>query len=126
MVKGIQVLGIIVGIYLFFQTIMYLKRRPYSIKRIIPYIMLWISLIIIFINPSLAEITYPILMTQDKMTTAYVISTLLIFIMYSELWYKIMKIEKKTNDLIQFMSIHNYFNSDDLIRSILKEDNMND
>jgi len=118
MIKGIQIAGIFVGLYLIGQTLLSLKRGKYGIKRSFFWVLLWSFMILLFLNPSLVLLIHPILTMQNIVMSISIMSILLIFIFIAHLYQQIADIEKKVTVLVQNLAIHNYIKE-----SFTKEDN---
>ena len=109
MIKGIQVLGMLVGIYLLFQTLYNYRTGNYGKFRMFFFIILWSTMIVLFLNPMLFTLALPFLTTQDMLMSVIVIGLLVSFLLISHLSYQISTIEKKLTDLVQNIAITNYF-----------------
>lgn len=108
--KGIQIIGIIVGIYLVARTYLNYQNGSNSVKRTLFWLALWSIMIIVFIDPSLSELALPVLSTQDAMISAMILSILTIFVLIVHMWQHISKIEKMIIDLTQNIAITDYVN----------------
>ena len=108
--KGIQIIGIIVGIYLVVRTYLSYRNGSNSIKRTLLWMALWFIMIIVFIDPSLSELALPVLSTQDAMISAMILAILTIFVLIVHIWQHISKIERMIVDLTQNIAITDYMN----------------
>ena len=119
MIKGIQIIGIIVGLYLVFQTLSNYKRGNYGMRRTTIQVFIWSSMIILFLNPSLALLILPILTTQDMIMSVTIIGLLLSFLLITYLSQQISELNRKITDLVQNLALNDYIN-------LIKKNNNND
>lgn len=108
--KGIQIIGIIVGIYLAARTYLNYKKGINNLKRTIFWLALWSTMIIVFIDPSLSELALPVLSTQDAMISAMILAILTVFVLIMHMWQHISKIEQMMVDLTQNIAVTEYMN----------------
>lgn len=108
MVKGIQVIGMIVGLYLIAQTYRNYRKGSNSIQRTIFWLVLWSIMTLLFSNPSLSEFALPILSTQDALVSVIVLGMLLIFILITHIWQHINRMEQQFVELAQNLAINDY------------------
>jgi hypothetical protein len=110
MIKGIQIVGIVVGLYLIAQTYRNYKNGSNNGKRAILWLLLWSAMIILFSNPSLMEFALPILTTRDTIMSILVLGILLSFVLIVQLWQYTYRIEKRIITLTQNLAITDYVN----------------
>ena len=110
MVKGIQIIGIVVGLYLIAQTYRNYSNGSNNGKRTILWLLLWSTMILLFSNPSLMEFALPILTTRDTIMSILVLGILLILILIVHLWQHTYKVEKQIITLTQNLAITDYIN----------------
>jgi hypothetical protein len=108
MVKGIQVIGMVVGLYLIAQTYRNYRKGSNSIQRTIFWLVLWSIMTLLFSNPSLSEFALPILSTQDALVSVIVLGMLLIFILITHIWQHINRMEQQFVELAQNLAINDY------------------
>jgi len=108
MVKGIQIIGMIVGLYLIVQTYRNYRKGTNSIQRTIFWLILWSTMTLLFSNPSLSEFALPILSTQDALVSVIVLGMLLIFILITHIWQHISKMEQQFVELTQNIALNDY------------------
>ena len=108
MVKGIQIVGMVVGLYLIVQTYRNYRKGLNSIRRTIFWLILWSIMTLLFSNPSLSEFALPILSTQDALVSVIVLGMLLIFVLITHIWQHINKIEQQFVELTQNLAINDY------------------
>lgn len=106
--KGIQMLGILVSVYLFAQTLMQYKRGNYSARRTIFWLSLWMLISVLFAFPSLTILILPILTTQDAMMTTWVIGLVIGYVLIYQTYQRVIVAERKLTELVQSIAIHNY------------------
>lgn len=112
MIKGIQVLGILVGLYLVSQTLLNYRRGNYGIRRTVFMVVLWSVMVVLFFNPSLMLLALPLLSTQDTIMSVLVIGVLGAFVLIAQVWQAVAKIERKLTELVQNLAIHDYLKDD--------------
>lgn len=110
MIKGIQIVGMVVGLYLIAQTYRNYKNGSNNVQRTILWLLLWSAMIILFSNPSLMEFALPILTTQDTIMSILVLGILLSFVLIVQLWQYTYRIEKRIITLTQNLAITDYVN----------------
>lgn len=108
MIKGIQVLGILVSIYLMAKTVVQYKKRNYSPKRTAFWLSLWVVMAILFAFPSLTLLALPILTTQDAMLTVVVVGLMVTFILIYQTYQQVTSLERKLTELVQNIAIDNH------------------
>ncbi|MFX0205630.1 MAG: DUF2304 family protein [Candidatus Hodarchaeota archaeon] len=108
MVKGIQVIGMVVGLYLIVQTYRNYRKGSNNIRRTIFWLILWSTMTVLFSNPSLSEFALPILSTQDALVSVIVLGMLLIFILITHIWQHINRMEQQFVELAQNLAINDY------------------
>jgi hypothetical protein len=108
-VKGIQIIGVSVGIYLILQVYINYKKNNYSTRRTVFMLSIWGILIVLFLNPSIMIYALPILSTEDFIMSVLVLSFLFIFLMLNDINNRIMENEKKVTELVQKLAIEDYF-----------------
>ena len=120
MVKGIQILGMVVGLYLIMQTLLNFRNGNYGFKRTIFWMFLWSVMFVLFFNPSLAVLALPILTTQDMIMSVLVVSVLTLFIFLTHMNQQIAKFGRELTELVQNLAIQNYLNKS--LVTVSKED----
>jgi hypothetical protein len=106
--KGIQVLGILVSLYLIGQTLMQYKKRNYRARRAVFWLSLWVLIGVLFAFPSLMFLVLPILTTQDAMMTTWVIGLVVGYVLIYQIYQRVVVVERKFTELVQNIAIHNY------------------
>ena len=107
--KGIQIVGVSVGIYLILQVYINYRKNNYSTKRTLLMSFTWGVLIVLFLNPSIMIYALPLLSTEDFIMSVLVLSFLFIFIMFNDINNRIIENEKKVTELVQKLAIEDYF-----------------
>ena len=108
MVKGIQIIGMVVGLYLIAQTYRNYRNGSNNIRRTIFWLILWSVMTLLFSNPSLSALTLPILSTQDALISVIVLGILVSFILITQMWQHINHIEKQLVELAQNIAVADY------------------
>jgi len=106
--KGIQLVGIIVALYLLVQIYINYRRKNYSFRRALFFSLLWIVVLLLFAYPPLAELALPFLSTKDVIMSVLVIGIIILFLLISEIYQQIGKIEKRVEILVQNLAIEDY------------------
>jgi hypothetical protein len=112
MIKGIQILGMLVGFYLAAQSILNYRLGNYGSKRTLFLVGVWSVMIVLFFNPSLSLMILPILTTKDMIMTVLVLGILFSFILITQLYQQISIINKKLTQLAQSYAINEYIEND--------------
>ena len=108
MIKGIQVLGILVGAYLILQTLIQYKRGNYGVKKTAFWLSLWASVAILFAVPSLTMLALPILAMENTVLTVLVLGLIGVYALVYETYQQATRTERKLTELVQNIAIHNY------------------
>ena len=108
MIKGIQVLGMLVSVYLIVQTVVQYRRGNNGIKRTALWLTLWMLMAILFAFPSLTILALPILAMQDAMLTVVVVGLIVSYVLVYQMYQQAARTERKLTELAQNMAIHNY------------------
>lgn len=106
--KGIQILGIIISAYLIIQTLIQYKRKSYSLKKMISWIILWVLIGTLFTYPPLVELVLPIFAMKDAMLATMVVGLIVAYFLVYHTYQQVTKIEMKLTELVQNVAIHNY------------------
>ena len=110
MIKGIQVLGMLVSVYLIIQTVLQYRRGNHGIKRTAFWLNLWALMAILFAFPSLTILALPILTMQDAMLAILVVGLIAAYVLVYQMYQQTEKTERKLAELAQNIAIHNYVN----------------
>jgi len=110
MIKGIQMLGMLVGFYLILQTLLNFYYKRYRVARTLMMTVVWSVMVVLFFNPSLAELVLPILTTQDVIMSVLVIGLLGSLILIANVWQNVAKMEQKFTELVQNLALNDYVN----------------
>lgn len=108
MIKGIQILGMLVGLYLVAQTLLNFRRGNYGVRRTVFWVVLWSVMVALFFNPSLAGLALPLLTTQDVIMSVLVMSVLAAFVFITHLYQQMARVERAMTELVQNLAIHDY------------------
>jgi hypothetical protein len=108
MVKGIQVLGVLVSVYLIGQTLMQYRKKNYGARRAAFWLSLWVLIGVLFAFPSLTILVLPILTTQDAMMTTWVIGLIVVFVLVFHAYQQVTCVERKLTELVQNLAIRDY------------------
>jgi len=119
MIKGIQVIGMLVGFFLVLQALISYRRGNFGIRRTLVLVFLWSVMIVLFLNPSFAIYALPILTTQDVIMSVTVMGLLFSFIFITHLFQQLSNLDRKFTELVQNLALTDY------IKKIVK-DNVND
>lgn len=120
MIKGIQVLGLLVSVYLIIQTVLHYKRGNNGIKRTALWLNLWALMAILFAFPSLTILALPILTMQDAMLAVLVVGLIVAYVLVYQMYQQTERTEKKLTELTQNIAIHDY------VREATKNPNENE
>ena len=108
MMKGIQILGILVGLYLLGQTVLNYRKGNYGLRRALAFSTLWIIVTFLFAHTHIALLALPILTTQDMVMSVLVVGIMVVFVLISNLYQQVGKIERRLTELVQNLAIHDY------------------
>lgn len=108
MIKGIQVLGILVSVYLIVQTVVQYRKGNNGVKRTAFWLSLWMLMAILFTFPSLTILALPILTMQDAMLTVLVVGLIVSYVLVYQMYQQAARTERKLTELAQNTAIHDY------------------
>ena len=108
MIRGIQVIGILVGLYLIAQTILNFRRGNYDARRAAFWLILWTLMVALFFNPSLMALAMPILTTRDTIMSLLVMGLTGTFVLIAQIYQKMAGLDRKLTRLVQNLAIHDY------------------
>jgi len=108
MIRGIQVLGILISVYLIAQTLSQYKKGNYRAKRTALWLSLWTLMAILFAFPSLTTLALPVLMMQDAMLTVMIVGLMIAYVLVYQMYQQAARTERKLTELAQNIAIHNY------------------
>lgn len=108
MIRGIQVLGMLVSVYLMVQTVFQYKRGNYGVKRAALWSSMWALMALFFAFPSLTILALPVLAMEDAMLTVLVVGLLVSYVLVYQTYQQATKTERKLTELAQNVAIHNY------------------
>jgi len=114
MIKGIQVVGILVSVYLVLDVYKNYRQGNYGLRKTLFLILLWSGVGILFINTSLMNLVLPILMTENIIFTVLVMGELVIFLFISNLNQQISRVEKKMEIMVQNIAVDDFISNYDL------------
>lgn len=108
MIKGIQFLGIIVGLYLLLKTVSSFRKGYISTSKTLILVSLWIGMILLFYETTLMRYILPVLATEDAVLSVLVLGVLVNFILFIQLLQESNKLEHKFTRLVQNIAINEY------------------
>lgn len=108
MIKGIQVLGILVSAYLIAQTILQYRKGNNGVKRTAFWLSLWSVMAILFAFPSLTVLILPILTMKDAMLSVVVVGLTVAYVLVYQMYQQTARTERRLTELAQNMAIHDY------------------
>ena len=108
MVKGIQILGILTGLYLIASTIYAYRRGESSLRKTIFWGLVWASMTALFYNTKLVSVIMPVLTTQDAIMTVLVLGILTSFLYINQVNRQIAHLDSKFTELAQNLALENY------------------
>jgi len=108
MVKGIQVIGMLVMIYLILNALRQYRLRNYSLKQTCFWLILWVLVGVLFAFPPLAELALPVFAMQDMILTVLVVGLIVVFVLVYHAYQQVAKVERKLMELVQNLAIHDY------------------
>lgn len=110
MIKGIQIIGLLVGLYLLARTLVDYRRGNYGVKKTVFWLALWASITVLFVHPSLAQLALPVLKTEDVIMSVLVLGLVTAFVIIFEVHRQVAKISAKFTKLVQNIAVHDYIN----------------
>jgi hypothetical protein len=106
--KGIQVIGILVAMYLILQTLIQYKKGNYGLKRTCFWLALWGLIGSLFAFPSLVGLTLPFFAMQDMVLTTLVVGVIVVFVLVYHTYQQVTRVERKLTELVQNIAIQDY------------------
>ena len=120
MIKGIQIIGILVGLYLIAQTLINYKQGNYGPRKTIFWIALWSTMAALFLKTDIMRFLLPILTTEDAIMSVLVMGVLTSLILISQQYQQAARIERRLTELIQNLAIRDYI--EETSHALRKED----
>jgi len=108
MIRGIQVLGVLVSAYLIFQTLMQWKKGNYGAKKTALWLSLWAVVAILFAFPSLTTLALPILRMENTVLMVLVVGLIVAYALVYETYQQASRTERKLTELTQNIAIQDY------------------
>lgn len=108
MIKGIQILGIMIGLYLLASTLYAHKKGEMGIRRTVFWSLVWTGMTALFYNTQLVSVIMPVLTTQDSIMTALVGGILTAFLYINQVNRQLAQLDKKVTTLTQNLALENY------------------
>ena len=108
MLKGIQIVGLVVGLYLVFTTFRAYQLRRMKTPQAFIYMIIWSIMIVLFLDTGLVGLALPILDMQEAMLAVTVIGVLTSFILVAQLFQQISQVDRKLTELVQNLAIKDY------------------
>ena len=112
MIKGIQVVGILVSLFLLAQAVLNYRRGNYSWRRAVFFSGLWVLVAFLFVYPGSVQFVMPILTTQDMIASVLVVGMIVVFALISELYQQVGRVERKLAELVQNLAIRDYLSGE--------------
>jgi len=108
MIRGIQVLGALIGVYLILQTVVQWKRGNYGAKKTALWLSLWTLVLVLFAFPSLTTLALPFLVMENAILMVLVVGLVVAYVIAYETYQQATKTERKLTELAQNIALHNY------------------
>lgn len=108
MIRGIQVLGILVSAYLIIQTVIQYRRGNSSVKKTALWLSLWTTVAFLFAVPSTTTFALSILSMENTVLAVLVVGLILAYAIVYETYQQATRTERKLTELAQNIAIHNY------------------
>ena len=108
MIRGIQVLGMLVSAYLIIQTVIQYRRGNYTIKKTALWLSLWTTVAILFAVPSTSTFALSILSMENTVLAVLVVGLVVAYAIVYETYQQATRTERKLTELAQNLAIHNY------------------
>jgi hypothetical protein len=105
MIKGLQIIGMLVGALLLSYTLYNYYKNKYSFKRTFFFSTFLIVMLVLFFNPSLLTIILPYLSTESYVISIIVISIIFIYVSLFYIYNQMQKIEKSISIIVQNMAL---------------------
>lgn len=108
MIKGIQIVGILVGLYLLLSTLNNYRKGESNIERTAFWGLVWSVMTIFFANTQIVTIIMPILSTEDAIMTVMVLGILVSFLFINQVYMRVIDLDKKITTLSQNIAINDF------------------
>ena len=104
----IQIIGLIIGLYLLYNSYRSFKGKKEDINSFVLWTVLGVSITIISIDLRTLEVISNLLRMEQRAYTIFTISNLLLFVMVFKLYARIKDLEENISILNEEVSISNY------------------
>jgi hypothetical protein len=106
--KGIQVVGVLVGLYLAGLGVAGFARGGYSWRRTGFWVIFGSMVSILFIDPVLASFALPFLTTQDTITTVLTVGILIAFSLIAQLYRQLSERDRQLTRFVQEVAVRGF------------------
>ena len=107
MIRGIQVLGVLVSAYLIIHTLIQWKRGQ-GFRKTGLWLGLWVSVGILFAFPSLTTLALPVLAMENTALMVVVVGLIIAYALAYESYQQATRTERKLTELVQNIGLRNY------------------
>jgi len=106
--KGIQVVGVLVGLYLAGLGVAGFARGDYSWRRAGFWVVFGSMVSILFLDPALASFALPFFTTQDTITTVLTVGILIAFSLIAQLYHQLSERDRRLTRLVQEVAVRGF------------------
>ncbi len=106
--KGIQVVGVLVGLYLAGLGVAGFAGGSYGWRRAGFWVVFGSTVSILFLNPSLAIFALPFFTTQDTITTVLTVGILIAFSLIAQLYRQLSERDRRLTRLVQEVAVGDF------------------
>jgi hypothetical protein len=109
--KGIQVVGVLVGLYLAGLGVAGFAGGGYGWRRAGFWVVFGSTVSILFLDPALVSFALPFFTTQDTITTVLTVGILISFFLIARLQRQIVDRDRRLAKLVQRLTLRDYLTS---------------
>jgi len=109
--KGIQVVGVLVGLYLAGLGVAGFVGGGYGWRRAGFWVVFGSTVSVLFLDPALASFALPFFTTQDTITTVLTVGILISFFLIARLQRQIVDRDRRLAKLVQSLALRDYLTS---------------
>jgi hypothetical protein len=108
MIKGIQILGLLVSIYLFYRSYNLVKKREEDVKQFLFWVFLGILLFVSSLVPGIVDIFLDLLGLENRAFAIIIIGTLLLYLLFFNFASKIDNLNQQISQINEKVSLIEY------------------
>ena len=108
MIRGIQIFGLLISIFLIIKTFHSYYRRDYAFRDLILWTTVWTGVGIVFIYPDVIGVFLIYLTLEQRLLAGLVLGLTFIYLLMFRLYQMHVNLERKVTELVQEIAVNLY------------------